>query len=115
MKLKENKLFVDYHEWAWSMRTQGFPIFAVSQDGKVVQIGTTTKKPKIYKLPENTVAIVRKYVSNSGIETWHIYTIPSLNEFVIGEKNNWDTSKLPENLQGIINCMVQQYLSGYDS
>jgi hypothetical protein len=114
MKLKENLLFVDFHEWAWSQRTQGFPIYAVLNNGKAVQIGITVKKPKVYQIPEGTIAVVREYVSNSGLRTLFIYSIPSLQEFTIGDKNNWDVSELPENLQSVLGNMIQQHLAGDD-
>jgi hypothetical protein len=111
MKLEKNKLFVDFHEWAWSLRTCGFPIFAILKDGEVVKIGETRKKPTVYKIPKETVAILREYVSNSGLTKWFIYTMPSLQEYIVGDRNNWDTSELPDNLQSIIEKLVEKYLA----
>jgi len=112
MKIREDgNLFVGTHEWAWSIRTQGFPIYAILQDGEVVEIGSTQKRAKIYKLPKDTIAILREYVSNSGRRTLFVYTIPDLQEFAVGDSNNWDTSELPSNLQGIIEGLIQKHLA----
>jgi len=97
-----DKLFVGTHEWAWSLRTQGFPIFAISKDGKVRDVGLTEKKARIYKIPEDTIALIRHYVSNSGRRTWFIYTIPDLKEFRVGDGNDWDVSELPNGIKQVI-------------
>jgi len=110
MEMRGGNVFVGYHEWAWSLRTSGFPVFAITQSG-VVKIGVTCKKPAIYKLPEGTIAIIRQYVSNLGNETWYIYTIPELHEFRVGDKNDWDTSELPSGIKEIVTNMIQQHLA----
>ena len=111
MKIREDgNLFVGTHEWAWSLRTQGFPIFAVKADGKVEEIGTTQKRAKIYKLPKDTIALIREYVSNSGRRTLFIYTIPDLQEFAVGDSNNWDTSGIPRVVKMVLEDMIQRYL-----
>jgi len=105
-----DKLFVAFHEWAWSLRTQGFSVFAILQDGKVVEIGKTQKRPCVYKLPENTIALIREYTSNSGRRTIFIYTIPDLQEFRVGDSNNWDTSGIPRVVKMVLDNIIQRYL-----
>ncbi|MEM2519645.1 MAG: hypothetical protein QXX82_05445 [Nitrososphaerota archaeon] len=69
--VKEN-LFVGFHEWVWSLWTQGFPVLAVTynyEGGRfeIVEIGRTTKAPATHTIPPNTVVIIRKYVSNKRV------------------------------------------------
>jgi hypothetical protein len=105
-----DKLFVGTHEWAWSLRTQGFPIFAILRNGETRTIGTTTKRATIYTLPSGTIAILREYVSNSGRRRWFIYSIPDLKEYEVGDNNDWDVSELPSGLREIIEEMAKKIL-----
>jgi len=71
---KNGKLVVSYHEWAWSARTSGFGVYAIKSDGTIEKIGTTTKKPAVYHLPDSTIAVMRYYESNKGYVSLYIYT-----------------------------------------
>jgi len=93
------KLVVGYHEWAGSLRTQGMPIWALFKNGKAVQIGTTGKAPEEYTVPKTAIAVIRRYVSNSGILTYHVYSVPSGTEYYVEEQFNFSLSELPDELQ----------------
>ncbi|MEM0261789.1 MAG: hypothetical protein QXU63_01585 [Nitrososphaerota archaeon] len=44
VEVRGDGLFVGFHEWGWSLRTQGFPILAVTyNEGRfeIVEIGRT--------------------------------------------------------------------------
>ena len=100
--LKQNggwRLFVGYHEWAGSLRTQGMPIWAVMADGHATKIGTTSKKPEEYNVPPEAVAVVRRYASNSGILTYYVYAVPDGTTYYVEEQFNFSLSELPDELQ----------------
>ena len=71
---RNGKLVVGFHEWAWSRRTEGFGVYAIKEDGSTERIGTTTKKPAVYHLPQGTIAVMRYYESNRGYASIYIYT-----------------------------------------
>jgi len=70
----KNKVFVDFHEWAWSARTSGYGVYAITQQGDIIKIGVTTKKPASYEVTDDTIAIFRYYESNKGYASIYIYT-----------------------------------------
>jgi len=104
---KNGKLFVDFHEWAWSSRTCGYGVYAVKSTGEIEKIGTTTKKPMTYTLPEGTVAVFRYYESNRGYATIYIY-LPDGRTFAIDEKDNF---KMPEELSDTIKKAIIDWLN----
>jgi len=95
----ELKLVVGYHEWAGSLRTSGMPIWALFKDGHTKEIGTTGKKPCEYSVPPGTVAVVRRYASNSGILTYYVYAVPDGTTYYVEEQFNFSLSELPDELQ----------------
>jgi len=109
MQLIGNKLIVGFHEWAWSLRTQGFPVFAVLEDGQVVKIGVTTKGRETYYLPEGTVAVVRKYYTNRGYLTIFVYLIQDgkVIEVIVDEGNDFEQlNQLPPVVQKAVDDMI---------
>jgi len=107
-KGNELKLIVGFHEWAGSARTTGMPIWAVFKNGKVVQIGTTGKAPEEYTVPKGTVAVIRRYASNSGILTYHVYSVPDGTEYYVEEQFNFSLGELPEELQKPIMTFLEK-------
>ena len=89
---KNNKLFVGFHKWAWSRRTEGFPVFAVVNNKKFIYIGETQKRATAYELPEGTKFVVRYYESNRGLRYWYIYFLHkgAVKEYELSE--NWHFS-----------------------
>jgi hypothetical protein len=95
---------VGFHEWAWSRRTSGFPIWAIRSGAKElsewVDVGYTEKKPTYYPLPEDTIAVVRYYKSYKGYVTYYVYIPNYLGEYIIDEKNNFEIpQELPEEVK----------------
>jgi stage V sporulation protein SpoVS len=110
-----NKLYVGFHTWANSRRTTGFSVYAIyySQLNTVEtqKIGYTSKKPTVYDLPNNTIAVVRRYVTNSGYNYFYIYILPSLKEYEISEKDNF---KIPEDLPEAVRIGMKNILQQYN-
>jgi hypothetical protein len=101
-KLKGIK--VGYHEWAWSRRTSGFPVWAIRSGAKApsewVDVGYTEKRPTFYSLPSDTIAVVRFYKSYRGYVTYYVYVPGKGEEFAIDEKNNFEIpQELPEEVK----------------
>jgi len=95
----ELQLLVGYHEWAGSARTTGMPVWALWADGHAQEIGRTGKYPASYAIPTGAVAVVRRYQSNSGLLTYHIYAVPSGTEYYVEEQFNFSIAELPQQLQ----------------
>lgn len=79
VRWEKNKIVVGHHEWAWSLRTQGFEVYAIFKkegDGNLyyLPIGRTKMRPSTYVLPEGTVAVFKFYRSNVGCRYLHVYT-----------------------------------------
>jgi len=89
VRWKGNKIYTDYHEWAWSKRSEGFRVYAILEDGTTQIIGETSKKPKSYELPNGTIAVFRHYISNNYYESIYVYT-PDGKEFSIHETENYE-------------------------
>ena len=99
VKIEANKLIVDFHEWAWSLRTQGFPVYAVTKNGEKILIGGTVKKRTVYDLPPDTIAVLRRYYSNAGYLTVFVYLLDDdeIHEIILNEQNNFEgIESLPE-------------------
>jgi hypothetical protein len=100
-----NKLHVGYHEWAWSQRTQGFPVYAVLGE-EVIKIGETTKRPWTYIVPQGTIAVVRRYETNKGYTEYHVY-LPGGEHYVIDEKSDYN---IPEELPETVRKALSKWL-----
>ena len=103
---KGNKIYVGFHEWAWSRRTQGFPIFQVKmQNGSFVfkLIGETQKRATVYTVDPFTDFIVRYYESNSGYVTWHVYfrLNSEVKEIPISEQYNFEPPIFSDDVYGL--------------
>jgi len=102
---KGNKIFVRYHEWAFSLRTSGFPVYAVTSRG-LVKVGVTKKAPTSYRLPPGTVAVVREYRSNRGYRTFYIY-FPDGRELEADEKSNFELpADVPEAVRKAVDVLA---------
>lgn len=111
------RLLVGFHEWAWSLRTSGFPIWAVFPDGSIHEIGRTNKHPTAYRLPRETVAVIRRYQSNKGYRTYFVYVIrrnsEELEQFEIDERDNFEVpEKLPEPVKVALRGLIEPELEG---
>ena len=104
---KNGKLFVGFHEWAWSRRTEGYGVYAVLKDGGIVKIGTTTKRPMAYQLPPETIAVFRFYESNRGYISLFIYT-PDGKQYTIDQKENF---RMPDELDDKIKEAIIRWLN----
>jgi hypothetical protein len=98
---------VGFHEWAWSKRTSGFPVWAIRANGGWEDIGYTEKKVTYYPLPEDTIAVVRYYCSNRGYKTYYVYIPGRGEEFAIDEKNNFEIpSELSEEVKAALRAKL---------
>ena len=82
-----------------SLRTQGFPVLAVTyNEGRfeMVEIGRTIKAPTTYTIPPNTAVIIRKYVSNKGYRTYYVYRVIDGELItILDEKNSFEIGEAP--------------------
>ena len=102
---------VGFHEWAWSRRTSGYPVWAIRRGaihpGEWVDVGYTEKGVTYYPLPEDTIAVVRYYCSNRGYKTYFVYIPGRSEEFAIDEKNNFEIpSELPEEVKAALRAKL---------
>ena len=106
VRWKGNRLYVGFHEWAWSKRSEGFRVYAVLEDGTVKLIGETTKRPAVYNLPEGTIAVFRHYESNRGYESIYVYT-PDGKSYAIHETENY---AIPTELDDRIKKAIKEWI-----
>jgi stage V sporulation protein SpoVS len=101
--------------WASSRRTTGFGVYAIYYSQlstiEVKKVGYTSKHTTTYNLPNNTIAVVRHYLTNSGYHYFYIYLIPSLKEIEISEKDNF---KVPEGLSEAVKIGMKNILQQYN-
>ena len=115
MRYEHPHLIVEAHEWAWSLRTQGFPVYAITASGELVEVGETKKHVARYALPEGTVAVVRYYESVKGHVTLYVYTIPELREYRVEELEGFAVpeelkARLPQAALDAINKLALAHL-----
>jgi len=113
---KGNVLLVGFHEWAWSRRTCGFPIYAIVRQPngfEMRKIGSTTKLATKYVLPENTVAVVKKYVSNRGVREYDVYILAGdeIHRYGLYEENNFKPLEPPSGEAGEILEFVRKWIA----
>ena len=104
MKIEDGNLFVGYHELAFSLRTEGFPIYAILSKN-VQKIGETTKRPAKYFLPVDTQGIMTEYHSNSGMVYFTVYPVDhgQIGRGIhINEKNNFSLAGISDSLRRVI-------------
>jgi len=92
---KGNTLIVGFHEWAWSLRTTGFPVYAIrklDEKYEIAQIGSTRKQLSKYTLPDGTVAVFREYVTNRCYREYYIYVFKGdkVKEYAIYEATGFE-------------------------
>jgi hypothetical protein len=100
-----NQIFVKYHEWAFSLRTSGFPVYAILPSGAPIRIGVTQKAPTSYKLPPDAAAVIREYRSNRGYRTFYVY-LPDGREFKADEKSNFELPAAPEAVRKAVEILA---------
>ena len=103
----KNKVFVDFHEWAWSARTSGYGVYAITQQGDIIKIGVTTKKPASYEVTDDTIAIFRYYESNRGYVTLHLYMRDG-RQYTIEQKENF---RMPYDIDDKIKVALIKWLN----
>ena len=109
MRWEGNKLKVEFHEWAWSQRTSGYPVYALTENG-LIKIGETKKAYAEYTIPEGTKAVVRIYRSNRGYLTVYIYTRDG-NSIVVDEKENFrGLEQLEQQVREAVETIIQQHI-----
>jgi hypothetical protein len=92
------QIFVAFHEWAWSLRTSGFGVYEVTPGG-VNKIGVTSKRPSVFKVSSDAIAVVRYYVTNRGYRKFYLYPLwmtaenGELLELPIDEKHNFEFTR----------------------
>ena len=102
-----DRLYVDFHEFAWSRRTENFGVYAIKSDGTIEKIGTTTKKPVVYHLPPGTEAVFRFYESNRGYVTLHLY-LRDGRQYTIDQKENF---RMPYDIDDKIKVALIKWLN----
>ncbi len=110
MRIEGNVLVTGYHEFAFSLRTTGFPIYSITKDG-VQEIGKTVKWPAKYPLPAGTLAVMRKYVSNSGIVYFTVYPLSGsqlCDGISVNEKNDFSVSDVPLPIRHVLSEWLKQ-------
>jgi hypothetical protein len=99
---------VGFHEWAWSRRTSGFPVWAIRANGSQEDVGYTEKGAAYYPLPEDTIAVVRLYKSYRGYKTYYVYIPGRTEEFAVDEKNNFEIpEELPEEVKAVFKAKLE--------
>jgi hypothetical protein len=88
------ELHVGYHEWAWSLRTSQFPVYCIDKQGDLHYVGGTYKRPVVYCLDPDTLAVVRVYISNSGFYTFYVYEVNTDHAIAIKEEHNFQIPRL---------------------
>jgi len=106
MRWEGNRILVDFHEWAWSRRSEGFGVYAIKSDGTVEKIGVTVKRPVTYQLPAGTIAVMRYYESNKGYVSLYIYTKDG-KQFSVHEVENFG---IPEELDDKVRMALARWL-----
>lgn len=104
---KGDRLFVGYHEFAWSSRTCGYGVYAILSNGDVVKIGETAKRPMYYDLPPGTEAVFRYYESNKGYATIYLY-LRDGRHYEIHEKENF---KMPIEISDTLKNAIIKWLN----
>jgi len=104
---RNGKLFVGFHEWAWSRRTEGFGVYAILGDGSIVKVGITSKRPVVYDLPDKTVAVFRFYESNRSYVTLYLY-LKDGKQYTIDQKENF---RMPDELDDKIKEAIIRWLN----
>jgi len=75
---------VDRYEWAGGVASSGFPIYAITPRG-IIQIGWTSWEEDIYRIPDDTIAIVRTYITSTRHKQIHVYTTDK--HWVLDDRN----------------------------
>lgn len=88
MRVVGSTVVFDFHELAWSARTTGRPVYALTLEG-LVPIGRTQKGRCVFRLPSGTVGVVVPYTTNRGYRVlWYYDLSGNLRKY--DEKFNYD-------------------------
>ena len=66
--------------YASSMRTIGFPIYIINENGEILETFYTYKRQQIVDIEGNAKFAIRLYWSNSGRVTIFVYSIKKIND-----------------------------------
>jgi hypothetical protein len=108
---ENHELRVGFHEWAWSRRTSGMPIYAILSDGKVQKVGETEKRPMRYYLPKETKAIVRVYWTGKGYHTLEVFNKEG--NWLIDERENFAIPDELKEIQAPLEELINQLRKFY--
>jgi len=106
------RLTVQSHLWAWSIRTTGFPVYALKADGSAVLIGSTSKRQQTYMVPADAVAIVRTYITTLCNHAFYVLPLDSKAEYEVRGVCGYDTSRLPQQVREPFARFLRSYLAG---
>ena len=82
------KVVLREHEFAWSLRTSGFPLNIYDGSEKLLVALRTSKRAEIIDAPDSARYLVHFYESNSGRRYVYVYRLPE--KKLVGV---WDESK----------------------
>jgi hypothetical protein len=71
------EILLEAHEFAWSMRTSGFPLIVYSQEEKRLVEFRTEKRARVLSLPDEAKYLAWFYSSNSGKRSVKLYSLPN--------------------------------------
>ena len=69
------RLILREHEFAKSLRTQGFPIVILDEKGKIIAVTEAEKRAKELLLPRRPKLLAHFYRSNRGRCYVHVYSL----------------------------------------
>jgi hypothetical protein len=75
VKVENGYLYIGFHEFAWSVRTSGFPCYFLNSSGKVVGKFHAEKRAMRVQIPEGSKYLFRKYWTNSGYPDHTLYLL----------------------------------------
>jgi len=97
------KIFHPLHRTAWSRRTSGMPLRAVTKDGRVVKIeGGARKHPGYLEVPDDTTLILWFYTTTGGYRQVHVLqAVHGLPDLVVVE-NKMDPEEARRRIEGAL-------------
>ena len=64
------------HEFAWSLRTSGFPLNVYDAGERLLVALRTSKRTKVIEVPDEAKYLVHFYESNRGRRYAYVYRLP---------------------------------------
>lgn len=104
------RIVIGEHEFAWSLRTSGFPLNVYDSEGNLLVGLTTSKRARIVEVPDEAKYLVHFYESNRGRRYAYVYEL--LEKRLVKQWDESDAEAIANLAPSDMNNNIKEWILG---